>query len=361
MDTILVTGGAGFLGSWFVRQWLVVEPGRVVVVDKLTYAGSLASLAGERSNRRVFRRGDIGDRPLVAALFDEFQPRAVVNFAAETHVDRSIDAPAPFVATNVVGTACLVEAALDYWRRLAGEKRDRFRFLHVSTDEVFGPIADPQRATESAPYRPSSPYAASKAAGDHLVRAYHRTYGLPVLVVHPSNCYGPFQFPEKLVPLVILNALEGQAIPVYGDGSQQRDWLFGEDLCRAVRLILRRATPGESYNLATGEERTNLDLVRAICDLVDRQAPAKSRGSAAELIAHVADRPGHDRRYALDTSKIRQLGWAPRVDFADGLEATVRWYVENRAWVDDVAGPFDRTRRMGLAQDEQSGEIRHGG
>jgi dTDP-glucose 4,6-dehydratase len=349
MDTIVVTGGAGFLGSCFVRQWPADESGRLVVLDKLTYAGSVSSLAGVLDESRfIFRRGDIGDRAVVAGLLDEFQPRAIVNFAAETHVDRSIDAPAPFVATNVSGTACLAEAALGYWRRLESKARDAFRFFHISTDEVFGPIPSPEWATESAPYRPSSPYAASKAAGDHLLRAYHRTYGLPVLVVHPSNCFGPFQFPEKLVPLAVLNALEGKAIPVYGDGGQQRDWLFAEDLCRAVRLVLQRGAPGESYNIAAGEERTNLELIRAICAEVERCGPSVSRQSTAELITHVADRPGHDRRYALDSSKIHQLGWEPRIDFAAALSATVRWYVENRAWVDEVTAQFDRTRRMGL-------------
>lgn len=355
MDTILVTGGAGFLGSWLVRQWLAGELGRVVVLDKLTYAGSLASL-GERIDdpRLAFRRGDIGDRALVRSLLAEFRPRAIINFAAETHVDRSIDAPAPFVATNVVGTSCLLEAALEYFKQLAGDERGRFRFVHISTDEVFGTIDGPHHAAESAPYRPSSPYAASKAAADHLVRAYHRTYGLPALIVHPSNCFGPFQFPEKLVPLAILNAVDGQPIPVYGDGAQQRDWLFGEDLCRAVRLVLERAEPGESYNVAAGQERTNLELIQAICAAVDRQSGAESRKSAADLITHVADRPGHDRRYALNTDKIRRLGWAPRVDFTDGVDKTVRWYFENRAWVDEVTVGFDRTRRLGLASSKNT-------
>lgn len=358
MDTILVTGGAGFLGSCFVRQWIAEEAGRVVVLDKLTYAGNQASLAEVNDSHRViFSRGDIADFALVSRLLDEFQPRAIVNFAAETHVDRSIDAPAPFVTTNVVGTAALIDAALGYCRRLPAEVRGAFRFLHISTDEVFGPIAAPQRAAEAAPYRPSSPYAASKSAADHLVRAYHRTYGLPSLVVHPSNCYGAFQFPEKLVPLVILNAVEERPIPIYGDGLQQRDWLFGDDLCRAVRLVLERGKVGESYNVATGVERTNAELVLAICSTVDRLSPSGQGGSTAELVAHVADRPGHDRRYALETSKIRQLGWAPHVDLADGLDATVRWYLENRAWVADVVMRFDRTRRMGLPRSAESDEL----
>lgn len=352
MDTILVTGGAGFLGSCFARGWLAEKAGRVVVLDKLTYAGNMQSLAsGADDPQFVFRRGDIGDRKLVAALLAEFQPWAIVNFAAETHVDRSIDAPAPFVATNIVGTACLTEAAHAWWRQLPDEARDRFRFVHISTDEVFGPIADAQRAGESAAYRPSSPYAASKAAADHLVRAYHRTYGLPVLVVHPSNCYGPFQFPEKLVPLVILNALERRMIPIYGDGQQQRDWLFAEDLCRAVGLVLRRGTVGESYNVATEAEQTNLQLVQVLCAAADRHSRSQPSRPSSELIEFVADRPGHDRRYALESAKIRALGWAPHVALADGLDATVRWYVENGAWVDEVAQRFDRTQRMGLKHD----------
>jgi dTDP-glucose 4,6-dehydratase len=349
MDTILVTGGAGFLGSWFVRQWLAEERGQVVVLDKLTYAGSRASLAEVGNHSRLtFRRGDIADRTVVSALLADFQPRAIVNFAAETHVDRSIDAPAPFVATNVVGTAELLEATLSFWRQLTGDARDHFRFLHVSTDEVYGPIDAPHRAAESAPYRPSSPYAASKAAADHLVRAYYHTYGLPVLLVHPANCYGPFQFPEKLVPLAILNAADGRSIPLYGDGGQQRDWLFADDLCRAVRLVLDRGTPGESFNVAANVEQTNLTLVRAICAAVDKQVSDPSRLPSRELIVHVVDRPGHDRRYALDTSKIRHLGWTPRIDFSTGLATTVQWYLENRAWVAEVAADFDRTHRLGL-------------
>jgi dTDP-glucose 4,6-dehydratase len=349
MDTILVTGGAGFLGSWFVRYWLAEQASSVVVLDKLTYAGSLASLAEVRNDARLtFRQGDIADRSLVAALLEEFGPRAILNFAAETHVDRSIDAPAPFVATNVVGTAALLEAARDYWDRLPGERRRKFRFLQISTDEVYGPIESPNRASETAAYRPSSPYAASKAAGDHFVRAYYRTFGLPVLVVHPSNCYGPFQFSEKLIPLAILNAAEGRPIPIYGDGRQQRDWLFGEDLCRAVQLVLERAAPGESFNVATVAERTNLDLIREICAAVDRELSRNPNGSSAKRITHVVDRPGHDTRYALDCEKARKLGWMPRVEFSEGLDATVKWYIANSAWRDEVASRFDRSRRLGL-------------
>ncbi len=348
METILVTGGAGFLGSWFVRHWLTNGGGRVVVLDKLTYAGSQESLAPvEQDPRLVFRHGDIGDGSLVAALLQEFQPAAIVNFAAETHVDRSIDAPSPFVATNVVGSWRLLEASLEFWRGLAASDQQAFRFVHISTDEVFGPIAAPARAIESSPYRPSSPYAASKAAADHFVRAYHRTYGLPVLIIHPSNNYGPFQFPEKLIPLMILNAAEGKPLPIYGDGRQRRDWLNGEDLCRAVGLVLQRGKPGESFNVASGVEESNEELVRRICESVDRHLPKLPHGPSVNLITHVADRPGHDQRYALDTAKIRSFGWSPQIDLATGLDATVRWYLENRAWVAGATAKFDRTRRIG--------------
>jgi dTDP-glucose 4,6-dehydratase len=355
LDTVLVTGGAGFLGSWFVEHLLAEEPTRrggcpqVVVLDKLTYAGSLASLSSVRDQERfVFRWGDIGDATLVAALLREFHPQAIVNFAAESHVDRSIDAPAPFVSTNVVGTWQLLETACDYWRLLPAGERLSFRFLHVSTDEVFGPIAAGQAATEHSAYRPSSPYAASKAAADHFVRAYDRTYGLPTIVVHPSNCYGPRQFPEKLVPLVILNALDGLSVPVYGDGLQRRDWLHAEDLCRAVRLALRQAAPGESLTVAGGAERTNLELVGEICRLVDRLVPGLPHAPSASLMTHVEDRPGHDARYAMDATQIRRLGWRPQVELSAGLEQTVRWYVDHRDWVDEVAAQFDRSRRLGL-------------
>jgi dTDP-glucose 4,6-dehydratase len=351
VETILVTGGAGFLGSWFVRHWIGERRGRVVVLDKLTYAGSRESLAGVAGEPKLlFRQGDIGDRAVVASLLAEFQPAAIVNFAAETHVDRSIDAPSPFVATNVVGTWQLLEASLAYWRELTATQKSGFRFLHISTDEVFGPIAAPEFATEDSPYRPSSPYAASKGAADHFVRSYHRTYGLPVLLVHPSNNYGPFQFPEKLIPIAILNAAEGKPLPIYGDGQQTRDWLFGEDLCRAVALVLEKGTPGESFNVASGVECANEALVRRICALVDRSQPQRPQQSSAERITRVADRPGHDRRYALDTTRIRALGWEPKFELEVGLANTVRWYLDNRSWVDAAAQKFDRTRRLGIGQ-----------
>lgn len=352
METILITGGAGFLGSWFVRHWLGAGRGRVVVLDKLTYAGSRASLAAVADDERlVFRQGDIGDGSLVGSLLDEFRPQAVVNFAAETHVDRSIDAPSPFVSTNVVGTWQLLEQSLAYWRKLKSDSENVFRFLQISTDEVFGPIDEPDRTTESAPYRPSSPYAASKAAADHFVRSYERTYGLPVLLVHPSNNYGPFQFPEKLIPLTILNAVEGRPLPIYGDGRQQRDWLFGEDLCRAIVAVLERGKPGESFNVASGVERTNEELVRRICELVDRRRPDLPHRPCAKLIAHVDDRPGHDTRYALDTTKIRALGWSPAVDLAAGLEQTVGWYLDNSEWVAAASKKFNRNHRLGIGHE----------
>jgi dTDP-glucose 4,6-dehydratase len=350
VDTILVTGGAGFLGSWFVRHWIANHSGRVVVLDKLTYAGNRASLAEVADESRLeFRLGDIGDGPLVAALCAEFKPRAVINFAAETHVDRSIDAPAPFVATNVVGTAQLLEQSFAYWRRLTTAEQGAFRFLHISTDEVFGPINAPASANESSPYNPSSPYAASKAAADHFVRSYQRTYGLPTLIVHPTNNYGPFQFPEKLVPLMILNAVEGKPLPLYGDGQQRRDWLFGEDLCRAVELVLERGQIGESYNVGTGIEMTNEELVRIVATFIDRLIPDSPHGPSIERIVHVADRPGHDVRYALDTTKIHSLGWKPKWRPSTGLLRVVEWYLANRAWAAEVAANFDRTRRIGLA------------
>lgn len=349
MDTILVTGGAGFLGCWFVRHWLANHLGRVVVLDKLTYAGSVASLAAIGDNVRLFfHRGDIGDGPFVARLLMQYRPRAVVNFAAETHVDRSIDDAAPFVTTNVVGTWQLLEQTLAYWQRLDRQRRREFRFLQVSTDEVFGPIEPPGRVSEAAPNRPSSPYAASKASADQFVAAYRRTHALPTLIVHPSNNYGPYQFPEKLIPLAILNAIEGQRIPIYGQGSQRRDWLYGKDLCRALPLVLDRGVPGEAYNVATGVERTNLAVVEEVCDLVDRLLPQLPHRPCRELIDFVVDRPGHDSRYALETARLRELGWEPQVSLATGLEKTIQWYAANPHWVEAVTGDFDRARRLGL-------------
>ncbi len=350
MNAILVTGGAGFIGSNFVRQWIAEEPGRVVNLDKLTYAGNLDSLAEVMDDpRHIFVQGDIADGRLVGRLLAEHEVEAIVNFAAESHVDRSIDGPAAFVETNVVGTFRLLEAARRYWSDLAEPRRSRFRFLHVSTDEVYGSLGPQGKFTETTPYAPNSPYSASKAASDHFVKAYHHTYGLPVLVTNCSNNYGPYQFPEKLIPLMVLNALEGKPLPVYGDGQQVRDWIYVGDHCRAVRAVLARGRPGEVYNIGADCEQANLDVVRAICGLVDRLRPGLPHSPCSSLLTYVADRPGHDRRYAIDSAKIRgQLGWAPAEDFASGLERTVRWYLDNPAWVERVTSGKYRRQRLGL-------------
>lgn len=348
--TILITGGAGFIGCNFVRQWLAEEEGRLVNLDKLTYAGNLDSLADVADDPRyVFVHGDICDGPLVARLLAEHRPQAVVNFAAESHVDRSIDGPAAFVETNVVGTFRLLEASRQYWSSLAEPERSRFRFLHVSTDEVFGSLGPSGKFSETTAYAPNSPYSASKAAADHFVRAYYHTYRLPVLVTNCSNNYGPYQFPEKLIPLMILNALAGKRLPVYGDGRQIRDWLYVEDHCRAIRAVLARGNPGESYNIGGDCERTNLEVVQTICALVDRLRPGLPHAPCSSLITFVTDRPGHDRRYAIDATKTRQqLGWRPLEDFASGLERTVRWYLENPVWVERVMSGKYRLERLGL-------------
>jgi dTDP-glucose 4,6-dehydratase len=350
--TILVTGGAGFIGSCFVRQLLEHEPtARVVTLDKLTYAGNLDSLSDAMANsRHTFVQGDIADSLPIARLFRDVRPTAVVHLAAESHVDRSIDGPAEFVRTNVLGTFTLLEAARRYWSELAASQKAAFRFLHVSTDEVFGSLGPSGAFVESTPYSPRSPYSASKAASDHFVRAYGHTYGLPTLVTNCSNNYGPHQFPEKLIPLMILNALEGRPLPVYGDGLNVRDWLFVDDHCEALRLVLRRGTPGETYNIGGNCERTNIDVVHEICRLVDELRPGLRHRPCTSLITRVADRPGHDRRYAIDSSKIRgELGWEPRHDFATALARTVRWYLENPAWVERVTSGAYRRERLGLA------------
>nr|WP_123402259.1 dTDP-glucose 4,6-dehydratase [Inmirania thermothiophila] len=335
MRTVLVTGGAGFIGSAVVRQYIAETPVTVVNVDRLTYAGSLASLGAARHHpRHRFERVDVCDRRELERVFREHRPDAVMHLAAETHVDRSIDGPAEFVRTNVVGTQVLLEVARGYWSELEGEARARFRFHHVSTDEVYGELGpqDPP-FREGAPYRPSSPYAATKAAADHLVRAWHRTYGLPVLVSNCSNNYGPYQYPEKLIPRMILNALEGQALPVYGRGDNVRDWLYVEDHARGLRLVLARGRVGATYHIGGRAERTNLEVVEAICELLDRLAPDGRIGPRRRLIRFVADRPGHDRRYAMDSTRMeRELGWRPAVTFAEGLERTVRWYLAHPRW-----------------------------
>jgi dTDP-glucose 4,6-dehydratase len=351
MQTILVTGGAGFIGSCFVRQWIGEETARIVNLDKLTYAGNLDSLEPVAGNsRHVFVEGDIGDGALVKRLLAEHRPSAIVNFAAESHVDRSIDGPAAFLQTNVVGTFQLLEAARGYWNVLGETDRQAFRFLHVSTDEVYGSLGPTGKFTETTPYAPNSPYSASKASSDHFVRAYHHTYGLPTLITNCSNNYGPYQFPEKLIPLMILNALEGKPLPVYGDGQQIRDWLFVEDHCRAIRRVLEAGKPGEVYNIGGNTERANLSIVQAICETVDRLRPDLPHAPCRSLITYVKDRPGHDRRYAIDAGKIRrELGWQPQQDFESGLTLTVNWYLENSRWVERVTSGVYRRQRLGLA------------
>ncbi len=335
---ILVTGGAGFIGANFVLDWLAQSDEPVINLDKLTYAGNLenlASLSGE--TRHIFVHGDIGDRALVDRLLAEHRPRAIVNFAAESHVDRSIHGPEDFVQTNVVGTFHLLEAARGYWGELTGAERAHFRFLQVSTDEVYGSLGPGDAPfTETIPYAPNSPYSASKAASDHLVRAYHHTYGLPVLTTNCSNNYGPYQFPEKLIPLMIHNALLGKPLPIYGDGMNVRDWLFVGDHCAAIRRVLEAGTPGQVYNIGGWNEMPNLDIVQTICRLLD-QFQADAAGPYTRLITYVKDRPGHDRRYAIDATKMhRELGWKPAETFATGIAKTVRWYLDHPDWVTHI-------------------------
>ena len=347
---ILVTGGAGFIGSNFVRHWLAHYPAPVINLDKLTYAGNLRSL--ERllhAERHQFVHGDIGDRALVRELLGRHRPQAIVNFAAESHVDRSIHGPAEFIATNVVGTLHLLMETRAYWEALAPAERGAFRFLHVSTDEVYGSLgADDPAFTETTAYAPNSPYAASKAASDHLVRAYHHTYGLPVLTTNCSNNYGPYQFPEKLIPLMILNGLAGKPLPVYGDGLNVRDWLYVEDHCEAIARVLEAGRVGETYNVGGNSERTNMQVVTTICRILDERQPTSPVTPHEKLIRFVTDRPGHDRRYAIDAGKIRaELGWAPRTRFDDGIRATVDWYLANRAWTDEVmSGEYRKWVRL---------------
>ena len=335
---LLVTGGAGFIGSNFVLDWLAQSGEGIVNLDKLTYAGNLENLASlEGDKRHVFVKGDIGDAALVARLLATHQPRAVINFAAESHVDRSIHGPEDFVQTNVVGTFHLLEAARAYWAGLQGEAKSSFRFLHVSTDEVYGSLEKGDAAfTETHAYAPNSPYSASKAASDHLVRSYHHTYGLPVLTTNCSNNYGPYHFPEKLIPLMIVNALQGKPLPVYGDGQQIRDWLYVKDHCSAIRAVLARGTSGEVYNVGGWNEKPNIEIVQTICTLLDQLRP-KTSGSYTAQITYVKDRPGHDRRYAIDASKIqRELGWLPQETFETGIRRTVAWYLDNSQWTANV-------------------------
>jgi dTDP-glucose 4,6-dehydratase len=336
---ILVTGGCGFIGSAFLLEWIAQIGEPVVNLDLMTYAGHPGNLATLKNEPRYrFVRGDIADSELVARLLAEHKPRAVVHFAAESHVDRSISGPLAFAQTNVVGTLTLLDATLAYWRSLDRQTASDLRFLHVSTDEVFGSLGgDAPAFTEEHRYEPNSPYSASKAASDHFVRAYHHTYGLPTLTTNCSNNYGPRQFPEKLIPLMVHNALQGKPLPVYGDGLQVRDWLHVDDHCRALREILARGRPGETYNIGGRSERSNLEVVRAICETLDELRPLPGGRPHASLVAHVKDRPGHDRRYAIDDSKIAgELGWRPQVVFEDGIRQTVQWYLDNQEWVQSV-------------------------
>lgn len=346
---ILVTGSAGFIGANFVLDWCAQQDESVISLDKLTYAGNLENLSSlKNDSRHIFVPGDIGDAELVGRLLEQYRPRAVVNFAAESHVDRSIHGPEDFIQTNIVGTFHLLEAVRAYWSGLADTEKADFRFLHVSTDEVYGSLAlDEPAFSETRRYEPNSPYSASKAASDHLVRAYHHTYGLPVLTTNCSNNYGPYHFPEKLIPLLIVNALAGKPLPVYGDGQQIRDWLYVKDHCSAIRSVLEKGLPGEVYNVGGWNEKANLDIVHIVCDLLDELRPLSSHSPLTthdspsatyrSLITFVADRPGHDCRYAIDARKIeRELGWKPAETFETGIRKTVQWYLDNQGWVNNV-------------------------
>ncbi len=352
MQPILVTGGAGFIGGEFVRQWIAAEQSPVINLDKLTYAGNLESLASVAADsRHIFVQGDIGDSDCIGQLLRTHHPRAIVNFAAESHVDRSIDSPAAFVETNVLGTFRLLEETRAYWKSLPKPEQQDFRFLHVSTDEVYGSLGPEGKFLETTAYAPNSPYSASKASSDHFVRAYHHTYGLPTLTTNCSNNYGPFQFPEKLIPLMILNCLEGKPLPVYGDGAQVRDWLYVGDHCRAIRAVLDQGRVGEVYNIGGDSEMKNIEVVHAICNAVDILRPDLPHSPCASLITSVEDRPGHDRRYAIDFSKLRSaIGWQPRLTFAEGITQTVLWYLQNETWVKNVVDGGYRRTRIGLSQ-----------
>ncbi len=356
---MIVTGGAGFIGANFVNRVLAHTDSKIVIIDKLTYAGNLANLEESLKDPRVhFIQADIADYDAIDAVFRERQPLALVNFAAESHVDRSIDDPSPFIETNIVGTFVLLEVARRYFANLKDDARRAFRFLHVSTDEVYGTLGEAGAFCETTPYAPNSPYAASKASADHLVRAYHETYGLPAIVTNCSNNYGPYQFPEKLIPLMVLNAIEGKPLPIYGDGGNVRDWLYVEDHCAGVLLALRNGKPGEKYNIGGGNERTNLQIVDLICGEIEKLLPAadnsllsgQGKSSYFELKSFVSDRPGHDRRYAIDAAKIRHdLGWTPAYDFESGLARTIDWYCKNRAWCKNaLTGKYER-ERLGLS------------
>ena len=350
MRTVLVTGGAGFIGSWFVRKLLQGTAHHVIVLDKLTYAGRLENLADVRNNPRLhFQRGDIGDKSLVRHLLETHYPAWVVNLAAESHVDRSIDHPSVFVQTNVAGVCHLLESCLEYWMQLSPAQRSEFRLLHVSTDEVFGSLGPEGQFTSTSPYAPRSPYAASKAAADHFVRAFFHTYGLPVMITNCSNNYGPHQYPEKLIPLMIHRALSGVTLPVYGDGSQVRDWIHVDDHVRGIQMVLAAGEPGEEYLFGGGGERSNLDVVRLLCHHLDELRPLADGSSYAERIRFVRDRPGHDRRYAISSEKaMRLLGWRPVVDFDDGLRQAVEWFLSHRSWMEHVTRKSYDGGRLGI-------------
>lgn len=344
----LVTGGAGFIGGNFVLE-AVRNGHQIINLDALTYAGNLDTLAPLEGNpNHIFVKGDIGDAAPVKGLLEEHRPDAIINFAAESHVDRSIDGPGAFIQTNVVGTLSLLEQARDYWKSLEGAAKDAFRFLHVSTDEVYGTLGETGKFLETTPYAPNSPYSASKAASDHLVRAFHHTYGLPVLTTNCSNNYGPYQFPEKLIPLVIAKALRGEELPVYGDGLNVRDWLYVTDHCSAIETVLNKGRVGEVYNVGGDAERNNITVVKTICKLLDEKRPLDGVASRESLITYVKDRPGHDRRYAIDASKLQgELGWKPSVTFEEGINNTVDWYLDNQDWVNRVLDGSYQFERIG--------------
>ncbi len=352
MKTVLVTGGAGFIGGNFVLSLVGSGRYRVINLDALTYAGNLDTLARVMDNpNHVFVHGDIRDITLTSKLMDEHKPAAIINFAAESHVDRSIDSPGDFVHTNVVGVYELLQCSLNYWKSLSGVRKDDFRFIHISTDEVYGSLGDKGKFTETHPYAPNSPYAASKASSDHFVRAYYRTYGLPSIITNCSNNYGPYQFPEKLTPLVIHKALAGERLPVYGDGRQIRDWLYVEDHCDAIEMVMERGKPGQVYNIGGNCEKTNLDVVRKLCSIIDDMEPESPNRPHESLIEFVEDRLGHDRRYAIDYSKIeKELGWRPKHTFDSGFAKTVKWYIDNRDWCKRVMSGAYRGERLGLGE-----------
>jgi dTDP-glucose 4,6-dehydratase len=354
---ILITGGAGFIGSAVVRQFIAETDAAVVNVDKLTYAGNLDSVAeAVHSPRYHFEHVDICNAPAVQRLFAQYRPDAVMHLAAESHVDRSIDGPSQFIETNILGTYTLLEVARNYWQGLEGAARARFRFHHISTDEVYGTLGADGYFSEETPYQPNSPYSASKAASDHLVRAWHHTYGLPTLTTNCSNNYGPYHFPEKLIPLVIIKALRGEPLPIYGKGDNIRDWLYVEDHARALRLVLEKGRLGETYNIGGHNERSNLEVVRAICALLDELLPTSPFAPHSSLITFVADRPGHDKRYAIDAGKLeRELGWRPAETFESGLRKTVQWYLHNRIWWERVLSGAYQGERMGLSSAPPSG------